>query len=149
MVCARRATEAKAPGTTTRGEWREQQPVEVVRMNTYTRRKMLARKLLVVETRDKQCVVMQRECVDKRINVGMGLTDKEGKTRCAITGKRVEIPLSVHDGKCTPCSERMDRERILMVRSKGKSAPIEQDEPFDEEKGSCKMKQYLPHFPAT
>ena len=70
----------------------------------------------------------------------------EENKRCATTAKRVENPLSLHNGKCTPCSERVEREGVLMVKLKGKFVPIEHDEPFAEWKGTGKMKQRLPHF---
>ena len=36
----------------------------------------------------------------------------------------------------TSCASRVEREGALMVKFKGKRAPIEQDEPFEEQKGT-------------
>ena len=44
--------------------------------------------------------------------------------------------------KC-PCSERVEHQRGLMVKFECKCVPIEQDEPFDKQASSGKMKHNL------
>ena len=68
--------------------------------------------------------------------------DEEGRNRCAITAKRGENSLSFYNGESKPCSARMERDGVLMVKLKGKFVLFEQDEPFEEEKGTGTMKQH-------
>ena len=57
-----------------------------------------------------------------------------------------EMLVRLKKGKCTPCSERVEREGHLEVNFKGRFVPLEQGEPFEEEKGIGKMNQHLSHF---
>ena len=43
-------------------------------------------------------------------------------------------------------SEKVEREGLLVVKFQGKCVPIEHDEPFEETRGTGKMKQNLTHF---
>ena len=113
--------------------WRqgEQQLVRVMQVHTFVRRRMLALAHLVVETSDKSCSVDQEEEYDGRgIKVGLSFCDHDGSKRCAITLMLVGNACSLYN--CTPCSDREERDGVLMMKFKGKFAPVEQDEPFEE-----------------
>ena len=64
----------------------------------------------------------------------------------AITGMLVGNGGSLNCGTSTLCSERLEREGVLIMKSKGKCVLIEQDEPFQERRGTGRRKQKLPFF---
>ena len=70
----------------------------------------------MVETSDKQRDVRQAEECD----------DNGWASRSLITKlKLVENSLSLCNGNCTPCSEGVDREGVLMVKFQGQFVRVE------------------------
>ena len=108
---------------------------------------MLASDHLVVGTSDKRCAGRQEEeDDDKGTKVDLSFIDHEGAKRCAITEMLVGNAGSLCNGKCTPCSERVQRGVVLMVKLRRSLCPsIELHEQFDR-KGIGKMKQNFSHF---
>ena len=64
--------------------------------------------------------------------------------RCAIIGKRVNNLLSLYSGKCTPSSERMEREWVVMMKIKGMLVSSRRTS-LSKEEGIGKMKQHPLH----
>ena len=77
----------------------------------------------MVETNGNQCDVRQEgEHDDESMKVGLSFKDRVGARNAC----------SLYRGSSTPCSERLDHERALMVKFKGKCPATEQYEPFKE-----------------
>ena len=119
--------------------------MKVVPVCTYVLRKKVTRGHLVVDTSDKPCAVRQQEEHDD-MGINVGFIDNEDAKRCVISGMVVGNVCSLHNCNCMACSEKVEREGVLMVKFQGKFVPIEQDEPFEGRRGTGKMKQNLTHF---
>ena len=128
--------------------WRQRgaQLETVVQCQAYIRWRMQAPGRLVVEANDKHCDVSQEEYDDDCIKFHLCDTDHEGARRCAITGMPVGSACSLYCGTSTFCSEWVDHETVLMVKFMGRCVAIEQDGPFEEQKGFGRMKQNLTVF---
>ena len=90
-------------------------------------------------------VKQEEEYNDESIKVGAcPAIDCKGAKRCAITGILVGNARSLYCGTSRPLV--LGHQGTLIAKFMGKCVPTEQDEPFEEQEGTGKMKQNRPFF---